>query len=361
MLPLPTRKKGELLIRVRAASVNPKDWKMRQEMRWDLGCKSCFGEDISGDVVDCDSDSKFRRGDRIFAMLNMLQWRGDARFFRGDSSYLPKVSMREPEHTPQDGAIRWGASSEYTVVEERWCALLPSSISYNDAASTPLAALTAYQTLRKAGLSGPGSLKGRHVLVHAGAGGVGTWGIQLAKWAGAFVSTTCSPRNNDFVKSIGCDFPIDYHTVRFESAFPDGKGPDTILDLMGGDYEMRSLNLLPKGGHYLHVLNSGWKTYFEDSYFKPIFPLVWFGHTLLRYSASAIGLSSINYHFGVVCPSGDDLCLIASLMEEQKCSPIIDSVVKLSAKDMARAHDKSMGGHCRGKIVVACGEPNSKL
>ena len=74
LLPLPTRRKGELLIRVQAASVNPKDWKVRQELRGDLGCKSCLGEDIAGNVVDCDPGSKFRKGDRVYAMMNMLQW-----------------------------------------------------------------------------------------------------------------------------------------------------------------------------------------------------------------------------------------------------------------------------------------------
>ena len=173
-LPLPHRPPGHLLIQVEACSINPKDWKGRLAAG-SRNVKSCLGEDIAGRVVSSDPSSLFQPGDRIFSMLPMLQWRGNTRFFKTDASYLFKSQSRTPETTSSHGQIRWGASCEYTVVEERFVSKLPDSISFIDGASVCLASLTALQNLKKAGLNvnDKTSLKGKHVLIHAGAGGVG--------------------------------------------------------------------------------------------------------------------------------------------------------------------------------------------
>ena len=398
-LPLPSRPPHHLLVRVRAMSVNPKDWKGRKKNN-PHGVLSCLGEDFSGDVVGCDESSIFSVGDRIFSMMNMLEWRGNTRFFSSDGSYVPMSRSRKPEtmskglnSTTGDKAdeadeadkplrVRWGASSEYTVVDERFAAHLPLTVSYVDGASVPLASLTAYQNLKKVGLDkGRNSLVGKHVLVHAGAGGVGTWAIQLAKWGGAYVSCTCSPRNFALVKSLGCDRPIDYNVERFEKIDwsveggggdgGGGKPPDVVLDLMGGDYELRSLSLLPKqwlpslstsetsremtSGHYLHVLNSGWETYFQHSRFQWLWPMVWIGNTVLQVTLSNLRVLPYDYSLTIVAPSGVELQRIGELMESGECRPVIDSVVKFSAEGLRAAHDKSEGGHCRGKIVLVVG------
>ena len=120
--------------------------------------------------------------------------------------------------------------------------------------------------------------------------------------------------------------------------------------------------MLPVGGTYLHVLNSGWQSYFSGWRFRKIlYPAVMVTHTLLRLGMSAVGLSGLNYAFMVVQPSGEDLALISRLLEERRCVPLIDSVVPLSAKGLAEAHDKSEAGHCRGKIVLLVGEGGANL
>jgi hypothetical protein len=175
-LPLPTRREGQLLIKVRAISVNPKDWKSRKRSGSNK-VLSCLGEDIAGDVIASDVHSSFQPGQRVYAMMNMLQWRGNTRFFKNDHSFIPFVSSRSTEKIAisEDGGrgeeeinIRWGASSEYTVIDERFVAQLPDSISYVDAASVPLASLTALQNLKKCGFStsNKNSMNGRHILIH---------------------------------------------------------------------------------------------------------------------------------------------------------------------------------------------------
>ena len=154
MLPMPTRSCGEVLIAVRATSVNPKDWKGR--IAASPGCKSLLGEDVAGVVVACDPSSPFPVGTRVFAMMNMLAWRGDTRFFKSDGSYVPKSEPRRPESTAA-GAVRWGASGQYVPIEERFVARIPDNVSFEEAASVPLVALTALQNLRNAGLGAEGS------------------------------------------------------------------------------------------------------------------------------------------------------------------------------------------------------------
>jgi alcohol dehydrogenase len=362
-LPLPQRPPHHLLIRVHACSINPKDWKGRKASGNEK-IKTCLGEDVSGVVVQCDSQgSNFQVGDRVFCMMNMLEWRGNTRFFRHESSYIPFSRSRPTENTKEHGQIRWGASSEYTVVDERFCAHLPATVSFIDGASVCLASLTALQNLKKAGFSMTSnqSMKDKHVLVHAGAGGVGSWCIQLAKWAGAYVSTTCSERNFNYVQSLGCDRPIDYNTERFDEITNWDKHsgtqppPNVIVDLIGGDYELRSLGMLSRfdNGMYLHVLNSGWQTYFQRSQYRAVYPFVWIGMILLGTSLDLLQLHpSGEYRFTIVKPSSTDLTFIGKLLESGECRAVIDRVLPFNAESVRNGHDLSENGHCKGKIVL---------
>ena len=210
-----------------------------------------------------------------------------------------------------------------------------------------------------------------------------SWAIQLAKWGGAYVSCTCSSSNFELVASLGCDRPIDYHVERFEDIDWEregGSGPDVVLDLIGGEYEMRSLSLLPKRwwgrdgsegkegtegsegtevsrrGHYLHVMNSGWQTYFRSYWLKKVlYPMVLVGFTSTMWSLAQVRVLGLDYSFTIVCPDGQDLALIAALMEQGTCRAVIDSVKEFSAEAMRNGHDKSEAGHCRGKIVLEVG------
>jgi NADPH:quinone reductase-like Zn-dependent oxidoreductase len=221
--------------------------------------------------------------------------------------------------------------------------------------------------------------------ISAGAGGVGSWAIQLASWAGAYVSCTCSKNNFDFVKSLGCHRPIDYNTEPFEKIhWGDVPPPDIVMDLIGGDYELRSLQLLPKKyfgedgatsdikstkqpttanskkcghlrGHYLHVLNSGWETYFRSSSLKFLMPFMWVGFTAAMLSLSTVGLLGLHYSFTIVLPSSKDLLFISQLLQNKDCRAIIDTILPFNAQNMRIAHDRSEEGHCRGKIVLQVG------
>ena len=168
------------------------------------------------------------------------------------------------------------------------------------------------------------------------------------------------------MKSLGCDRPIDYHTERFDEINFEVMGIPPIsivLDLMGGDYEVRSLSLLSRSdnGMYLHVMNSGWQTYFENSRYKSMWPMVWIGMIGIGLSLDLLGVHpSGDYCFTIVEPSGIDLSFIGKLLKNGSCKAIIDSVLPFSAENMRLGHDKNQNGHCRGKIVLKMNSNHEK-
>ncbi len=172
-LPIPGR--GEVLVRVHAAGVNPVDYKIRNgSLRWVTGRKfpRILGGDIAGVVEQAGKKSRYKPGDKVFAMLN----------------------------------ISGGGYAEFAVVKESQLCPIPGVISMEDAAATPLAALTALQALRIGGEVN----KDDHILINGASGGVGTFAVQIAKALGAHVTAVCSSKNVDFVQSLGADVVIDY-------------------------------------------------------------------------------------------------------------------------------------------------------
>ena len=177
---LPELGADQVLVKVAATSINPIDWKLREgylKQMFPWSFPIILGWDVAGEIVEVGQKVKdYHVGDRIFA---------------------------RPETT------RFGTYADYTIVDSNLLAPVPESIAFTEAAAVPLAGLTALQALFD-----HGSLKaGEKVLIHAGAGGVGTYAIQLAKNAGAYVITTASPRNHELVKKLGADEVIDYHTA----------------------------------------------------------------------------------------------------------------------------------------------------
>lgn len=212
----PEPKSGEVLVQVRAASVNPIDYKIRsgQYSTKPSALPKVLGRDISGVVVETGSSvTKLKKGDEVFAMLN-----------GGPGGY-----------------------AEYVALPEDICARKPSSIDHAHAAAVPLAAITAWQGLFDHGGLSPG----QRVLIHGGAGGVGHFAIQLAKARGAFVATTVSPDDAAFVQSLGADLAIDYKHERFEDAVPE---VDLVFDLIAGDTQDRSWEVLKDGGTLVSTL-----------------------------------------------------------------------------------------------------------
>jgi alcohol dehydrogenase len=211
-LPRPEPGEGDLLVRVRAASVNPVDYKIR-----DGGVKVLIpykfpltlGNDVAGDVEAIGPGvTKFKVGDAIYSRLDK---------------------------------DRIGAFAEYALVRESAAAKKPASLDYLQAASLPLVGLTSWQAL----IDLAKLQTGQRVLIHAGSGGVGTFAIQLAKHLGAHVTTTASAKNHELVKSLGADVAIDYKTTRFEDV---AKDYDVVLDTQAGDTLLRSFEVVKSGG-----------------------------------------------------------------------------------------------------------------
>jgi NADPH:quinone reductase-like Zn-dependent oxidoreductase len=216
---LPELKANQLLVKVAATSINPIDWKLRegylkQMFPWDFPI--ILGWDVAGDIVEIGADvTEFKVGDAIYA---------------------------RPETT------RFGTYADYAIVDAELAAIKPENQNYAEAAAVPLAGLTAYQALFE-----HGRLKeGEKVLIHAGAGGVGTYAIQLAKAVGAYVITTASPRNHELLQKLGADEIIDYHTTDFEEVLHD---IDLVFDTMGGDTQKKSFTVLKPKGRLISILS----------------------------------------------------------------------------------------------------------
>jgi NADPH:quinone reductase-like Zn-dependent oxidoreductase len=210
--PRPQPGAGEVLIRARAASVNPIDWKFRAGYLKDFVPVSfpfTPGRDVSGVVESVGSGvTKMKSGDEVYALTN-------------------------------------GTYAEYVVAKETDVALKPKSIDHAQAAAIPLGALTAWQALfEKAKVA-----RGQKVLIHAAAGGVGGFAAQLAKWKGAHVVGTGS--NEATLRQLGVDQPIDYRKVRFDDAVTD---VDAVLDTIGGETQQRSWKVLKRGGILISIV-----------------------------------------------------------------------------------------------------------
>lgn len=215
-VPKPTPGDDDLLIRVRAAGVNPVDYKIRSGGRsqW---AKPPFtpGYDASGIVEAVGKNiKKFKAGDEVYAYIALQ---------------------------------RGGAFAEYLLTKEGETALKPATLTHTQAAGVPLAALTAWQALIDNGKLA----KGERVLIHGGAGGVGHFAIQIAKAKGAYVIATGSAESQKVMKDLGADETIDYKAVKFEDSVKD---VDLVLDSIGGDTQDRSWKVIKKGGRLVSIL-----------------------------------------------------------------------------------------------------------
>jgi NADPH:quinone reductase-like Zn-dependent oxidoreductase len=286
--PSPKPQAGEVLVRVHAAGVNPIDWKVREgEMKdfWPHTFPLILGWDLSGVVEKLGrSVSRFKIGDEVYGL---------------------------PDPT------RGGAYADYIVVRESELALKPNSLHHIRAAAVPLAALTAWQGLFDAAQLEPG----QRALIHAGSGGVGHFAVQLAKWKGAYVFATASTKNQDLLRKLGVDEPIDYTQQRFEDV---ARKIDIVLDTIGGETQERSWSVLKKGGNLVSLVQP----------------------------PSEEKAKELGVHAGFVAshPNGAQLTEIAKIIEAGKLAPVIDRILPLS--EVRRAHELSQSGHTHGKIVL---------
>ena len=287
-VPRPGFNPDDLLIRVRAAAVNPVDWKIREG--WLQGflhhtLPLTLGWDVSGEVVEVGAKAHgFTVGDAVYAR--------------------PDIE-------------RDGAYAEYIAVKASEVAHKPTTLDHVHAAAVPLTALTAWQALVDAAQL----QAGQTVLIHAAAGGVGSLAVQLAKARGARVIATASAVNIGQVTELGADQFIDYTQTRFEEAV---KNVDVVFDTIGGDTQERSWQVLKPGGILVSVVSPPSETV-----------------------AIERGVRSA---FVFIHPSGEQLTTIAQLIDTGQMKPILHTVLPL--REVRQAHTISQGGHARGKIVL---------
>ena len=309
-VPRPVPGDGDLLVQVRAASVNPVDLKIRAgnlKVLTPYRMPLTLGNDLSGTVVS--GGTRFKPGDEIYARLDK---------------------------------DRIGAFAEYALVRESAAALKPARLSHIEAASIPLVGLTSWQSMVEIGKVGPGS----RVLIHAGSGGVGTFAIQLAKHLGAWVATTAGARNLDLVRSLGADQAIDYRAQEFDTVLSD---LDFVLDTQGGETLLRSFSTVKRGGCIVSIGG------LPDAKFARAWGLNPFLVLALRFmSRKETRLSrraGVRYEYLFMRASGDQLARIAELIDGGIIRPVIDKTYRLDQIGAALAYSES--GRATGKVVIS--------
>lgn len=310
---IPTLGATDLLVRVHAASVNPVDIKTRDgklktllKYRFPL----VLGNDLSGVVSDVGSQvTRFKKGDAVYASVDKN---------------------------------RIGTFAEFAVVRDGAAALKPTNVTFEEAASLPLVALTAWQALMEIGRLGAS----QRVLIHAGSGGVGSVAIQLARHVGATVFTTVGKRNVELVKRLGANVAIDYRSERFEDVANDC---DLVLDSAGGDTLVRCFECVKPGGVVVSINSSMPSPAFARSW--GLNPIVVFAiRVLSRKTLAAARKHNARYEYFFVHADGDQLREIARLVEGGAITPLVDKVFRLDEVRGALAYSES--GRATGKVII---------
>jgi NADPH:quinone reductase-like Zn-dependent oxidoreductase len=312
-VPQPSPRAGEFLVRVHAAGLNPVDYKtragaLRVIRKYPL--PTVMGNELSG-VVEAVGPgvTEFATGDRVFA--------------RVDKDVM-------------------GAFAEYAVVHVDHAARMPASLDFPSAAAVPLAALTALQALRdELHVS-----VGHRVFIPGGAGGVGTFAIQIAKHLGAHVATTTSPRGEALVMRLGADVVIDYLRERFEDTL---SGYDCAFDLIGGDTLARLWPVLKPGGRVVSIAGMPEPVTARKDLGRGggLAALFWVASLTTRLRAAR---HRIGYRYLFMHPSGADLSFLASLIEAQKLEVVIDRIFPFVEAKEALAYLET--GRAKGKVVL---------
>lgn len=311
-LPRPVPGPGDLLVEVKAASVNPVDYKIREghtkvllRYRFPL----VLGNDLSGVVVETGPGvTRFKKGDEVFAR------------------------MRKE---------RIGSFAELALVHEGVAARKPANLSHEEAASIPLVGLTSWQAMLEIG----GLKAGQSMLVHAGSGGVGTFAIQLAKHLGARVATTVGARNADLVKKLGADVIVDYRTQKFEDVVKD---QDLVYDTQGDDTLLRSFASVKRGGTVVTIGGIPDAKFARAWGLNPIVVAVlgWKARPIHR-AAKAAGA---RFEYLFMRADGEQLAKIGALLESKAILPVLDRVFPFDQTREAIAHTES--GRAVGKVIV---------
>lgn len=234
-----------------------------------------------------------------------------------------------------------GTFAEYIAVDQAAVAMKPKNLTFEEAAAIPLVGLTSYQALHDIMNVQPG----QKVLIQAGSGGIGTIAIQLAKLAGAYVATTTSSRNKEWVQALGADEVIDYRTQNFEEVLSDY---DYVFDTMGGTILEKAFSVVKPQGKVV-TLSGIPNERFAKEYGLPLWKQ-WAFKIATRKIHRLEQATDVSYHFLFMRPDGEQLALLTEFIEQGKLQPIIDRVVPFS--QIQEAVDYSLTGRAQGKIVV---------
>ncbi len=289
--PSPKLSPGTVLVDIKAAGVNPVDWKIREgymKQMIQLQFPSTLGMDFSGIIkqVGEGASSEYTQGDEVY---------GQASITNGGS----------------------GAFAEMALTNIDNIALKPKSLSYVEAAALPLVGVSAWQTL----VENMELSKGQKILIHGGAGGIGSFSIPLAKNLGAYVATTVSSDDIQFVQDLGADEAIDYTVQSFEYLLHDY---NAVFDTVGGETYTKSFKVLKKGGKIVSMLEQPKSELMERFGVKAIFQLTHVNNDRLARLAQWVGQTNIKIH--------------------------IDKIFRL--EEAAKALDYVKDVHPRGKIVL---------
>jgi len=312
-LPKPHCKENEVLIQIYASGVNQLDSKIKSgEFKLILPYKLplVLGHDVAGIVTEVGTAvTRFKAGDAVYSR-------------------------------PSDFKI--GTFAEFIAVNENDAALKPANISFEEAASIPLVALTVWQAFVEVGQL----KKGQKVFIQAGSGGVGTIAIQLAKHLGATVATTTSASNFELVKRLGADVVVDYKTQDFEDVLKDY---DLVLNSQDSKTLEKSLHILKKGGRVISISGPPTPTFADE------FNLPWYVKFATRLLSSKIRSKAkklnVNYSFLFMKSSGAQLEEIAKLVESGAIKPIVDKVFPFEQTNEALEYLEN--GRAKGKVVIS--------
>jgi len=302
----------EILVRVHAAGLNPIDnmipkGAFKPILKFDL--PATLGSDLSGVVVEVGSGvTRFRPGDAVFANI----------FDLGT-----------------------GALAEFARVPESAAALKPANLDFVQAASIPMVGLTSWQALKERIDLKPGE----KVFIPAGAGGIGTFAIQLAKYLGAKVGTTTSTANVDMVRSLGADEVVDYKTQQFEQVL---RGYEAVLGTVRGDALEKSLRILTPGSRIASLIGPP-DAAFGRGRRMNVFMVLLFGllsWKIIRKARKA----GATYSFLFMRPDGTQLAEIGELLATERIRPVIDKVFPFDQAKQALAYLEQ--GRAKGKVVV---------
>lgn len=296
---------NDVLIEVRAAAINPIDKSIilgNLQSMLPIPIPSTCAYDVSGIVVEKGNEvGNFEIGDLVY-------------------SRVPQEQM--------------GTIAEYVAVNTAAVSKKPGNISFEEAASLPLAGLTALQSLEHVGIK-----ENDKILIHAGSGGVGSLAIQYAKAKGAYVYTTTSTDNVKWVKALGADSVIDYKTEDYKTIVKDA---DIVFDTLGKNYTADAFEVIKQGGKVVSVAGP------LDEESAKMFGMA--DYKLPEELAKLSSGKEASYKFIFMHPNGGHLDQIKSLVEDEKIKPVIDKVYSFEESIEAFIHLAS--GRAKGKIVI---------